>query len=361
MRSVRPQGRERPASGPDAASRPLVSVIVVNHNRAQLLTECLGSLQSQDYPRLEILAVDNASSDDSRQAVQSLGDRRIRLVALSENRGFAGGNNAGFRQAGGEYLALLNNDAQADPGWVSALVDALEGSPSSGMAASKILFQGTRIIDKAGHLIHPDGQNRGRGTGETDQGQFDESEEALFPDGCAALYRRRLIEQTGGFDEDFFAYADDADLGLRARWLGWGCIYVPNALVHHRHSSTSGRFSPRKIYWVERNRHWLAVKNLPLPLLLISPLHTANRWAWNLWAAIRGRGAAGSFRREASSVQLARVVLRAAWDGLKGTPRMWRKRTQLRRRRQLSNRCFMQLLKRFRISARELAFKEFEE
>ena len=90
------------------------------------------------------------------------------------------------------------------------------------MAASKVLvWQDPTIIDKAGHLIYPDGQNRGRGSGEIDRGQYDQIEEVLWPDGCAAMYRKAMLDEIGGFDEDFFAYADDAELGLRARIAGW--------------------------------------------------------------------------------------------------------------------------------------------
>ena len=123
---------------------------------------------------------------------------------------------------------MLNNDAEAEPGWLAALASAFEGRPDVGMAASKILvYEDPRRIDKVGHLIYPDGQNRGRGTGELDEGQYDRVEEVLWPDGCAAMYRRAMLDEIGGFDEDFFAYADDAELGLRARIAGWKCLYIP--------------------------------------------------------------------------------------------------------------------------------------
>jgi GT2 family glycosyltransferase len=226
------------------------------------------------------------------------------------------------------------------------------------MIAGKILFHGTNVIDKAGHLIYPDGQNRGRGTGQLDEGQYDRPEETIFADGCAALYRRELIHQTGGFDEDFFAYADDADLGLRGRWLGWKAVYVPEAVVYHRHSATSGCYSLQKIYWVERNRFWLAVKNLPLPLLLAMPALTAYRWAWNICAALSGRGAAGNFRREAPVRALFGCFLQAYRDALRGLPKMWRKRREIQRARRVKDAEIYALLFRHRITARTLAFQD---
>ena len=335
----------------------LVSVIVVNHNRVDLLRECLDSLLAQTYPNLEFLVVDNGSSDQSCDFVESIPDDRVRLISLGKNLGFGVGCNAGIEQSRGDLVALLNNDAVAAPDWIEAMVRAASLS-RAGMCASKILFSGSGAIDKAGHLIYLDGQNRGRGTGESDHGQYDEFEETIFPDGCAALYRRQMLEEVGGFDEDFFAYADDADLGLRGRLLGWECVYAPDAVVTHRHSSTTGSYSVEKIYWVERNRFWLAVKSFPAPLLLLNPVFTLYRWLWNLLAAVSGRGAAGHFRRGHSFRLLARTIARAYWDALSGFWRFFKKRRSIRQSRCLSDLSFYRLLWRFRISAKVLAIHD---
>ena len=337
---------------------PLVSVIVVNHDLAERLRECLKSLLEQSYRPFEVLVVDNASSDESRSISMSFPEERVRLVRLDRNQGFAGGNNAGMRQARGQFIALLNNDAVADPYWLERMVKAMHSSLEIGMCASKILFFQTDIIDKAGHLMYLDGQNRGRGTGERDEGQYDRLEETLFPDGCAALYRRAMLDSVGGFDESFFAYGDDADLGIRCRWMGWRCLYVPSAVVYHRHSSTMGRYSAQKVYWVERNRFWLALKNFPLPLLIMNPLLTLNRWAWNLCAALAGRGAAGNFRRQGSVWMLLVTLARAYGDGFQQVGAVLRNRKNIRRTRQISDLEFYRLLFRFRISARVLAFQD---
>ena len=335
-----------------------VSVLIVNYNREKLLRCCLDSLERQTFRGFEIIVVDNGSSDSSPAYIKSLAGGLVdKAVFLEENTGFTGGCNRGIKLASGRYVALINNDAEADPEWLSALLTAAEKDPETGMWASKILFYGTDIIDKAGHLIFPDGQNRGRGTGELDAGQYQAEKEALFPDGCAAMYRRKLLEETGGFDEDFFAYADDADLGLRARWLGWNCVYVPGAVVYHHHSATTGSFDPGKIYLVERNRIWLAVKNLPLPLLLFSPLFTCYRFVWNLAAAVINKGSAGSFKNNYSWKTVVRVLIRATRDGWSKIVPQLRKREKIVRTRKVSVMDFCRVLFRFRISARRLTME----
>ena len=145
---------------------------------------------------------------------------------------------------------------------------AVERRPDYGMVACKVLvYDNPRKIDKAGHLIYLDGQNRGRGSGQLDQGQYDVTEEVLWPDGCAAMYRRSMLKEIGGFDEDLFAYGDDAELGMRARVAGWKCVYAPKSVVLHRRGSTLGLFSSRRIELIERNRILLAVTHFPLSLL----------------------------------------------------------------------------------------------
>jgi GT2 family glycosyltransferase len=336
----------------------LASVIVVNWNGMACLGECLDSAENQSYPHIELLAVDNGSTDGSRPWLRQRCIDRWRLIELSSNQGFAGGVNAGIRASRGEFVALLNNDATADREWLSSLA-ACMADPDVGMAASKILFYDRRdVIDKVGHLFYPDGLNRGRGAGETDRGQFEVCEEVLFPDGCAALYRRSMLEDIGLFDEQFFAYGDDADLGLRARWRGWKCLYSPSARVYHRHSRSLGKYSPEKAFLVERNRLWVAAKLLPLRLLLVSPLLTLWRFFWHFLSILRRRGLAGGVTREHSAVGLLVALVRAYGSGLLGLGRILHKRRSVFRNRRTTSAQFLNLLRRHRISAKELAFRD---
>jgi len=322
------------------------------------LRECIASIQRQTYPRVELVVIENGSTDGSREWLHSLPRRNYRLIQFPTNTGFAAGVNAGIRASGGEYVALLNNDAVADPGWLEHLVPPLS-NPKVGMVASKILFyENPDIIDKAGHLFFPDGLNRGRGAGETDRGQYDHAGEALFPDGCAALYRKNMLEDVGLFDEQYFAYGDDADLGLRARWRGWQCSYSPEARVYHRHSRSLGKYSPEKALLVERNRFWVAVKLLPLPLLVASPAFTLWRFFWHTASIFRRRGLAGGVAREHGAWSLFCSMIRAYVSAVAGLNAILKKRRDVFRHRKISSSEFYALLRRYRISARELAFRD---
>lgn len=334
---------------------PVVSVIVANLNRRDLLGRCLESLWKQTRSDFEVIVVDNGSSDGSLEFLQSLSESRLRIVPLPVNRGFAGGCNAGIQQAQGLYIATLNNDAEADPRWLEELVGGMESGSSVGMCASKILFHGDRNrIDKVGHLIYPDGLNHGRGSGEQDRGQFERREEVLFPDGAAALYRREMLDVIGLFDERFFAYGDDADLGLRGRLAGWSCLYIPTAIVYHVHSATAGEFSPLKAFLIERNRIWVALKTFPLSLLVVSPFFTVLRLACHAYGSLFMVGSSGQYAAECSRSQLVLMILKAYWSGLKFFPEMWRSRRKIRRFARLSDRDFANLIRKHRITLRAL-------
>ena len=334
---------------------PAVSVIIPNLNRRDLLKSCLDSLWNQSFTSFEVVVVDNGSTDGSVEFLSSVRDARLKVIPLPTNRGFAGGCNAGIREASGRYIATLNNDAEAARRWLEELVGPMESDPQIGMCASKILFHGDRSrIDKAGHLIYIDGLNHGRGSGEPDQGQFDRREDVLFPDGAAALYRREMLDGIGLFDETFFAYGDDADLGIRGRLAGWTCTYVPTAVVYHMHSATAGEFSSLKAFLIERNRIWVAVKSFPLPILMVSPLFTLLRFAYHAYGAIFMVGSSGQFAAGSSRSKLIVMILKAYWSGLKHFPQMWASRRKIRRSAKLGDLAFLSLLMRHRIKLRAL-------
>src|ERR1700736_6053674 len=265
------------------------------------------------------------------------GEFGFRVIRNTENRGFCAANNQGIRAAAGEFIGLLNNDAEAEPGWLQALWLACRQAPDVGMAASKILvWENPRVIDKAGHLIFPDGQNRGRGAGALDSGQYDRIEEVLWPDGCAAMYRREMLDRIGGFDEDFFAYADDAELGLRARIAGWNCVYIPTAVVRHHRGSTLGVRSARRIVLIERNRVLLAAKLFPWSLLWLNGVYYLARIAAGAWWAMRGKGEASQFPGISGKLTVMLALIKGDLKAMMLLPKILRKRGQVKRLRKLS-------------------------
>jgi GT2 family glycosyltransferase len=334
-------------------------VVVVNWNRRALLEACLRSLAGQLGVSFDVVLVDNGSTDGSVEAAEQFANNssfRLQLIRNNENRGFCAANNQGIGISRGEWIALLNNDAEADPGWLSSMLEAGSKDPGVGMVASKILvYENPAVIDKVGHLIYPDGQNRGRGTGELDRGQYDREEEVLWPDGCAALYRRTMLDQIGGFDEDLFAYGDDAELGLRARIAGWTCIYTPRAVVRHHRGATLGKMSVRRLALIERNRVLLAVKHFPLSLLALNVPYFVMRLAAGVLAGARGRGESGRFPGLSGKLRIAAGLMLGFASALLLIPRTIRKRQALQPLRRLSPKDTKNLLLQHQISLRTLS------
>jgi GT2 family glycosyltransferase len=341
------------------AKRVKISVVVVNWNRRDLLTACLRSLAGQTHPSFDVTVVDNGSEDGSAEAVAKIATTypvALYLIQNSMNLGFCAANNQGIMASTGSLVALLNNDAEAEPGWLEALETVIESDPTVGMAASKILvWEDPKKIDKVGHLIYPDGQNRGRGSGQIDAGQFDRVEETLWPDGCAAMYRRAMLDEVGGFDEDFFAYADDAELGLRGRIAGWSCLYAPGAVVRHHRGATLGLSSARRLTLIERNRVLLAVKLFPWNLLWLNGAYYATRIVGGMWAALRNRGEIRRYSGTTGKLSAAMAFLRGTASAVPMIPRMLRKRRAFRPKHRLTPRQIRSLLLRHRISLKEIS------
>lgn len=348
-----------PVISPGITTPPLISVVVVTWNRRQLLLACLESLARQTHPSYEVIVVDNGSTDGTVETIEKLAESYpvgLRVIANPQNRGFCAANNQGFSASQAEFIALLNNDAEAEPGWLAALESVIRLYDDVGMAASKILvWEDPTRIDKAGHLIYPDGQNRGRGSGQIDRGQFDRVEEVLWPDGCAALYRRAMLEDVGFFDEEFFAYADDAELGLRGRIAGWRCFYAPQAVVRHHRGATLGIGSARRLTLIERNRVLLVVKLFPWNLLWANGAYHFARIVAGLWAAVRSRGELRYYPGAQGKVTVAMALIRGKLSALPMIPSMLRKRRAFRPKHRMSDRQIRSLLLHYRIGLKELS------
>jgi len=303
---------------------PLISVIIPNWNGAVHLPTCLQALRRQTYPNYEVIVVDNGSSDESLQILER-DFPEVRVVALPFNRGFAGAANEGIRAAGGELIALLNNDTEAEPGWLAALAEALERHHEAGMAASKLLlFDRRDVLHSAGDFYRVDGVPGNRGVWEKDEGQYDHDVWVFGACGGAAAYRRSMLEETGLFDEDLFAFCEDVDLAWRAQLLGYRCVFVPQARVYHKVSATGG--GKLASFYVGRNFIWVIAKNYPSSLL-------RKYWPRVVGAQLRIAGEAlRAWRGEA-----ARARLRGQLAGLLGLGRMLRKRRAIQQARRVSD------------------------
>jgi GT2 family glycosyltransferase len=342
------------------AGKPFFSVVVLNWNGRNLLEECLDSVLAQTFRSFEVIIVDNGSTDGSVEFLRAGYGDRIRLISLDENLGYGGGNNRGIEVANGTWVVFLNNDTQTDPRWLEEISAAACRHPDAAIFACKILNYFRRDeIDNVGHLLYPDGINRGRGRLEKDVGQYDHEEEVFFPSGCAAAYRKDLLDDIGYFDESFFAYGDDTELGLRARLYGAKCLLAPKAVVYHKYSATSGTYSEFKVYQVERNRVWVLLKCFPLRWILLSPLYTIVRMSHHLIAALRGHGSSGRFAESRGSAwALFRTVLRAYCDAFAGLPSVLTERKKILHLQKIPARRFSEWLRRFRLTAREVAWKD---
>lgn len=214
----------------------------------------------------EVIVVDNASTDGTGDYLGALGDHRLRVIVNERNEGFAAPNNCGFRAAQGEFVAALNNDTQPDERWLAALVETARQHERAGSVASQMVFANAPdTINSAGISIDRAGIAWERLVGQRVGGEAAVAREVFGASAGAALYRRAMLEELGGFDERFFCYLEDVDLAWRARLAGWNAWYAPGALVRHAHSGTSVEGSPFKNWHLGRNKVWSIAKCYPAP------------------------------------------------------------------------------------------------
>lgn len=242
---------------------PTVSVVLINFNGKDYLERCLGSLRAQEYPqsRIEVVFIDNASSDGSVEYVREAFPE-ARVVVNDSNTGFSPAVNQGAQLANGQYLALLNNDAEADPRWLIEAIQVLEMEDRVACVASKILRDDRKTIDYAGGQMAFYGHGFAKGNKELDEAQDEANRPTLFASGGAMIVRRDVFLATGAFDESYFAFFEDVDFGWRLWVLGYDVLYVPRSQVYHRHHGTIERFGyPRERYLLERNALASVFKN----------------------------------------------------------------------------------------------------
>lgn len=270
--------------------------------------------------------MDNGSSDGSIDGLEGrYSNLNLRVERLGKNTGFSIANNAGARLAQGAWLALLNSDAFAAADWLESFMHATRQYADFAFFGSRQVQANTpELLDGAGDVYHVSGLAWRRFTGMAVSEWGREAVEVFSPCAAAALYRREAFQQAGGFDEDFRSYHEDVDLGFRLRLLGYRCMYIPEAVVYHIGSASTGKLSPHVIYQGHRNLEWGFIKNMPSPYIwLYLPLHLAMN-VYFLFSF--------SFKGQASS------IWRAKWDAMKGLGLMLTKRKKVQAEKRISGR-----------------------
>lgn len=297
------------------------TVIIVNWNSWEILSCCLEKLRRQTFQNFNVLVIDNDSAEPVPQEI--LAHRpNVTLVQNNSNLGFAAANNQAIKLVkASDWVVLLNPDAFAEPDWLEQLVNAARQHPDYAMFASRQLMDGNQnLLDGDGDVYHISGLVWRAGHGTPVRVADDKPGEIFSPCAAAALYRRDALIEIGGFDEDYFCYVEDVDLGFRLRLMGHRCLLVPNAVVRHIGSATTGgQRSDFSVYHGHRNLVWTYVKNMPGWLFwAFLPLHIAMNCATICMFAIRGQG---------------RIILRAKRDAIRGLPQAWAKRKEIQAKR----------------------------
>ena len=315
---------EDPLSATQQQAWPKVTVVIVNWNGERFLDRCLAALMAQTVAPHEIILVDNASSDGSVDIVRRY--PVVQLMLPGQNTGFARGNNLAIAasSAESEWIALLNPDAYAEPRWLETLLLAVKSHPEFDVFGSKLVNAANpALLDGAGDAYHISGLVWRMAHGVVAPPSGEREREVFSPCAAAALYRRSAVRELGGFDEDYFCYVEDVDLGFRLRLAGRRCLYVPQSVAHHVGSGTTGgQHSDFALYHGHRNLVWTFVKDMPGILFwLLLPLHLALNLASIAWFTLRGHGG---------------VILRAKRDALLDLPQAWRKRRKIQQTRCIS-------------------------
>jgi GT2 family glycosyltransferase len=332
---------------------PKVTVVIPTLAAHSALAECLRSLEGQTFRDFEVIVVDNSGEGRASQLDEVR--RRARVIENPRNLGFGAAVNQGIRDSSSPFVATINDDATAHPDCLENLLAAIEARYEIGMCAPQIRLSGRETLDSAGMLICRDGSSKQRGHLEACSAHA-RRRQVLLPSGCAAMYRRDMLDEIGLFDESFFLYCEDTDLGLRARWKLWECVYTPDAVVEHRYSHSAGAASALKAYYVERNRLFLVAKNFPLGDLLLSPFFSIARYFWHAAYLRKRQGKAAEFQHAGGNVaELPAFALRAWLALIQAAPRLLRERRQIQRHGRASPKQYHRMLLSYSIGTRQVA------
>lgn len=305
-------------------THPCLSIIIPHYNGAHYLSPCFRALRCQTYPHLEVILVDNGSTDES-VALTKHDFPEVKVVELGQNYGLTGAINRGIQHACGQIIVSLNNDTEVTPGWAQALVDALEEYPDAGIVASKmLLFDERDRIHSAGDGFGTNGIPINRGVWEKDKGQFDHDTYIFGGCGGAVAYRREMLDRIGLFDEELFMYLEDVDLNWRAQLAGYRVVFAPQAVVYHHLSASGGGFVAS--YYTGRNTIFMLAKVLPGFIF---------RRYW--WLILKAQLTIAAEALRAWRGEAARARLQGQLAGIWGLPCWLAKRRTVQRSEQVSD------------------------
>ncbi|SRR6266498_2196939 len=301
------------------------SLVIVCWNSSKYLPQCLKSISLQTFQDFEVIIVDNGSADDSTIELEKrYPNLNLKVERLTTNQGFAAANNLGAHIARGKWLILLNADAFPEPNWLAELIAASEAHPEIASFSSRQLQENNpQFLDGMGDAYHVSGLAWRVGLGYPSEYYGLDSTEIFSACAAAAMYLRQAFLDVDGFDEDFFSYFEDVDLGFRLQLRGYRCLYVPQAVVYHIGSATFGERSDFAFYHSHRNLVWTFTKNMP-PIMfwLYLPEHLIANFIYLLYYTLCGRG---------------KVLWKAKWDAILGLPIAIKKRRAIQRKRKVSN------------------------
>lgn len=331
------------------ATDPLVSAVLGNFNGKRFLKDCFHSIQNQSYPNLETIFVDDESTDGSSEFVLDNFPRVKVIKNARSEKGFAACCDAGAQIARAEYLLFLNVDIELDPNCIQNLVRRMVSDHSIGVCGPRLLsLNDRRRIVSAGGLLDIFGFGMDRGLDEIDDGRFSVSEQVSFITGAVVLIRRDALTAAGGWDIDTFTYAEDSDLCWRILLKGYRIVYEPSSVAFHFHSPSMGRASPRKIYFMDRNRLTSMIKNYSLPTLVeVMPGWLVIAMARILYFSARRR------------IDIVQASARAYAQVLRRLPLTLRKRALVQTSRRMSDREILRHFAKESLEARLLLSHKF--
>jgi GT2 family glycosyltransferase len=292
---------------------PLFSILILCWNSNQTIVSCLDALDAQTIQDFEIILVDNGSTEPiSKELLIRYSHLSIDFYTLEHNIGFAGGNNFAASHAKADYLVLLNADAFPNPDWLDSIRKGIIKYPNCFYASKLIMADHHERMDGMGDVYHVSGIVWRRSHNTLISKVNDREQEVFSSCGAAAVFPVSAFKQVNGFDEDYFSYNEDTDLGFRMRLMGYKCMYLPDAVVYHIGSGSTSRRSDLSVYYGQRNLVWTFIKDMPgIVVWILAPVHLLGNLLMIVLAIFRRQGA---------------VTIRAKWDALRNISAIIRKR-----------------------------------